>query len=191
MIFSGCTVELIPVSIDGEVSLGLKEAEDGKEVLDDGNNIAEDISGEYVEQLKEADDRKGFAEDGKGLVEDGEKFTKDADMVGEDTETVENIKISKREISNMKNGDISLICSVCGKSFPSRKKFQVHFYQYHPQTSSDYFCNLCGKTFAHLFLLNKHIRRIHEANYKCDICMKKFKTNQHLMRHIHSIHKKD
>ena len=51
-------------------------------------------------------------------------------------------------------------------------------------------CNICPKEFTYKYLLNHHIKKIHEkiSSFSCDICSNGFGYKRHLKRHLKDVH---
>ena len=54
----------------------------------------------------------------------------------------------------------------------------------------DYNCDSCGKSFAELNKLEKHLHTVHDGykDYKCESCGKSFTQAQHMKAHILKVH---
>ncbi|XP_001948732.2 gastrula zinc finger protein XlCGF57.1 [Acyrthosiphon pisum] len=82
-------------------------------------------------------------------------------------------------------------CDVCQTEFKKKRSFLAHRKQEHP------FCMFkcptfeCDKEFSTIQLLNRHIKRLHEAKEKsviCSECGKSFDFPNYLQKHIVRVH---
>lgn len=83
-------------------------------------------------------------------------------------------------------------CKVCGKKYQNRVNLQSHIKKYHEETEWMKFkCETCGKSFGFLLALERHLKE-HNPNQKicCEQCGKVFKTLNNLKNHI-PLHTKD
>ena len=68
----------------------------------------------------------------------------------------------------------NIFCDECGKSFASRRKFQMHIVSTHKKTC----CDKCGMCFNNKFNLKQHFLTKHSKsmNYLCEKCLKEYTT---------------
>ena len=88
-------------------------------------------------------------------------------------------------------------CDKCFKDFSSKWHLERHLLTHEgikgsrpkPQPKQTQSCQICGRSFSSLFLLDKHIERKHASTEKfaCDVCDKKFSDKFHFERH-HKAH---
>ncbi|XP_035716800.1 zinc finger protein Xfin-like [Folsomia candida] len=89
-----------------------------------------------------------------------------------------------------------LPCSKCDKSFCSNWKLLRHKRSIHGQVPFMRKCTRCPRTFAHLSLLQMHMRKCYNvpivpckgARHSCAICSKTFVTPTHKNRHVELFH---
>jgi len=83
------------------------------------------------------------------------------------------------------------ICKICGKMFhgnQGKRDYKRHLKKH--QTPFDYKCSGCDKTFSESWLLNRHIKEVHNSlpkdTYSCSKCNQTFKFKSYLNRHLQS-----
>nr|XP_049588245.1 oocyte zinc finger protein XlCOF19 isoform X1 [Syngnathus scovelli] len=80
-------------------------------------------------------------------------------------------------------------CSVCPESFPTRGLLRSHKRRHNINISDNqkFDCSECGKTFAKLARLNRHMaKHTGEKPFVCSFCEKKFTWHYALKRHMRS-----
>ena len=84
--------------------------------------------------------------------------------------------------------DEKSLCVECNKMFPNRNSFRTHVKLSHSESNE--VCSQCGNCFKSLFLLNRHVMRVHigDKKHKCDECPKAFFDSHRLGRHKKEIH---
>lgn len=84
------------------------------------------------------------------------------------------------------------ICTDCGKCLFSNQSLEAHMVQSHASHLNTIPCHLCGKFLKNKYLLQSHIRNIHERaninNNVCEECGKTFGGKAILKRHIERVH---
>ena len=116
------------------------------------------------------------------------KITEEQDQVcdgeeAKDTETKQEGNVSSHVLN---------FCTVCKKSFETRKLFMVHVYQSH-RKNYKYECTAlaCRKKCAHKFQLTKHSKLCHsKLSFKCKFtpCEKLYKSEKALLLHVKKKH---
>ena len=89
------------------------------------------------------------------------------------------------------------ICKICGENFHgvnSKRDYKRHIKK-HQQPVNSYTCSGCDKKFSKAWLLNRHIKEVHNSlpkikdKYKCSKCDKFFQFKSKLNDHFQSAHK--
>nr|CAI5857397.1 unnamed protein product [Callosobruchus analis] len=106
------------------------------------------------------------------------------------------------------------LCDVCGENFKEVETLHQHEHSMHPTASNYecsecserfrtekhlyshrkmihfYLCNLCGKMFEMVLMLELHGKTVHteEWNYMCPLCDATFKTEEQMWDHLKEIH---
>ncbi|XP_016979874.1 zinc finger protein 501 isoform X1 [Drosophila rhopaloa] len=79
---------------------------------------------------------------------------------------------------------LSLNCSYCPKTFPTKSKLEIHF-RSHKKEMRPFKCSHCTKCFATRQVLTNHfLTHTGERPFKCSQCPKAFGTNGNLKRHL-------
>lgn len=112
----------------------------------------------------------------------------------------------------------SIICDICGKSFPTTPNLKLHINRSHngPRIK----CKLCEETFTNFQMKRIHEAKVHKINefkcvecdvtfpspymrkrhmtkdhnrveYKCEICNMSFIWKNHMVKHVQSVHTKE
>ncbi|KAI1303113.1 Zinc finger protein [Halotydeus destructor] len=100
-------------------------------------------------------------------------------------------KLKNHKRSHVKGKD-KLSCEICGKKFQWLYSWKTHV-QAHREDNPNK-CTECGMKFFNKFILQNHIRRIHEKTertFSCELCPKRFLSKQELIQHgvSHSVDK--
>ena len=79
------------------------------------------------------------------------------------------------------------VCPTCGRAFKDPRSVHTH----KPCNKGTFGCDLCGKKFSRIDLLNVH-HKVHLGirPYQCTVCEKQFSVSSSLKRHM-EIHSKD
>ena len=88
--------------------------------------------------------------------------------------------------------ETKITCELCGKTFSSNLKIKHHKSTYHMQQKrKKYNCTHCGNDYGHQFVLDRHIKTVHERRreFACHKCGKTFTQETSLHRHLKNIHK--
>lgn len=80
--------------------------------------------------------------------------------------------------------EIKFMCTECGKSLKSQKKFELHCLGH---GDPDLECNKCHKVFASKFSLKNH-RKIHQRKHQCTCCTKTYTNLEELKTHMAITH---
>ena len=102
-----------------------------------------------------------------------------------------NFTTKKRYDAHLKNDRCRHECGVCGKVFLFR--MGAHFRDHvktHEESTRDYQCQTCGKTFITQNYLRMHEKGVHHQVKQsiCDVCGKSFYSKSNLESHKNSIH---
>ena len=111
-----------------------------------------------------------------------EAFGKDCNLKDDSKDATQQV-----EASELSNG--SYRCKICGKSFPSNDKFNIHMSMHTEE--KPFICTECGKCFQTRGCLTVHMK-IHtgEKPFQCEKCDKCFNRKDHLVSHF-KVHRKE
>ena len=78
------------------------------------------------------------------------------------------------------------VCEICGQVFKEIKRLECHVKTKHfPESPKEFFCDRCGKGFAHELPLRKHVKfACAMEEWKCEFCSKIFTYRQRLRYHL-------
>jgi KRAB domain-containing zinc finger protein len=80
------------------------------------------------------------------------------------------------------------LCDTCGREFKTSSNLSSHM-KLHKQLIRNQVCSLCKKSFYSKKLLQDHVRSVHEEKrHKCDKCDNKFAKRLSLLVHIDRVH---
>ncbi|XP_041664857.1 gastrula zinc finger protein XlCGF48.2-like [Cheilinus undulatus] len=82
----------------------------------------------------------------------------------------------------IQTGDKPFSCSVCGKSYPSKRNLQIHLRRHSGE--KPFSCSVCKKNFIWRAEMVTHMR-VHtgEKPFSCSVCGKKFALHVNLVQH--------
>ncbi|KAJ6632940.1 Zinc finger protein, partial [Pseudolycoriella hygida] len=100
----------------------------------------------------------------------------------------------KKEIEKSQATNIRCTVKGCAKSFTQTKLLNCHLKNYHKLESQEkpnkLSCHLCSKQFVMQYILDGHIREVHEGlkPYKCPHCEKEFSKTRTYKHHLQFRH---
>ncbi|XP_075980952.1 zinc finger protein 639-like [Anticarsia gemmatalis] len=102
-----------------------------------------------------------------------------------------NEALIKHRIRQHEQGErLTYRCKVCGYTSPDRKETYIHVRNHTTKRQSPprHLCETCGKSFAILTSLNRHVQQHGMANLSCNICGLHFRDTKahsdHMKEHI-------
>lgn len=79
-------------------------------------------------------------------------------------------------------------CTRCSKKFTKKSELNLHMKRHKPKLLNPFLCNICGKAFVSLKILQRHIMRMHR---RCPVCPKRYKGLSSLSKHLKNHYRED